>query len=435
MFDYNTGSPGPIQVGVVYGKEQKQLYVSATGGSNVTANLVPKIFFNKTILVGGGVCGYPSCLNNPTDSCGPWFLSYNLQSNTYNLNCSAEPNNGITTHLLDVVLDYVNQNLYLYHSSAKPGAGVLFSVPFSELSSFLENLQPPKNYKVAWIYPSQNVPNGFSNYPGNVVLYKNKLYIVGEDSSENYYIWVVPYNQIEWSSSYPSSPQTIGSVYQIYNGGGAGIGSIFLNYYLENNSIVPKIIAYIPANFNQGNITYNNVYIYSIDPSTMEATLLYSLQNASAFMRAINLGGIILFVRKLSSNSYVISAYDTKTNTYEQSQELTNLLGLILAKPNYAIAFSGSPSDMTITIYEILVDVMPKFENVVYQNGILSGKLINARYNVPIGNTPVYLFTLESQGDNYSSGELVASTTTDNYGNFSFNIPNKGYYDVKIIFP
>jgi len=433
VFDYNLGNPGQIQVGLVIGKTQQQLYVGATGGSNVTANLVPTIFSNKSVITGGNVCGYGSCLENGSDECGPWFISYNLNENTYKQNCSAEPNNGITTAFLDAVIDYVNQYLYLYHSSPYVGSGVLFAVPFSQLQSFLANLQPPNSYKIAWIYPANNVPGGWNIYPGNLVLYKNKFYIVGEDSSGNYYIWVVPYSQIKWDSSYPSSPQNVGALYQIYTGGSASIGSIFLNYYLKNGSITPEILAYIPSSFNQNNITYNNVYVYSIDPLTMNTTQLYTLQNANAFMRAINIGGVIMFIRKMSSNSYVISAYDRKSNIYEQSEELTDLLGLLLAKPNYAIAFSGSPNDMTITLYEIMLDVMPKFNNVVYQNGVLSGELINSTYNVLMANAPVYLFTLESQGDGYSSGELVTSMTTDDNGNFSFNIPNKGYYDIKVL--
>jgi len=434
VFDYIVGSFSSIQVGLVVGSTQQQLYSSASGGSNQTANEVPVLFFSQYILAGGGVCGYSGCMQNGLDECGPWFISYNLANNTYTQNCSAEPSNSLTTHLLDVIVDYANQYVYLYHSSSTRGAGVLFAIPFSALSSFLANLQPPSSYKVAWIYPANNVPSGWAIYPGNVVYYNSTFYIVGFDSSGNYYIWVVPYSSINWTTNgFPSSTQSVGTVYQIYNGGGAGAGNIFLNYYVSSGSIVTEILAYVPAGWNSSNITYNNVYIYSFNPSNNTATQLYSLSNANAFMRSINMGGIIIFVQKPQSGTFYISAYDRKTNSYEQSQAISGVLGVLTAEPYYAIVFSGTASSMTITIYQILLDVTPAFVNVSYQNGTLSGQVVNLNGNKALANVTVYLFSLATQGDDYSSGSQVSSTTTDSNGNFSFNISQAGSYVLKVI--
>ena len=433
VFDYAPGGSS-VEAGLVVGSTAQALYSGATGGSNLLANEVPMIFFTQYVLAGGGVCGYSGCMQNSSSACGPWFVSYNLQNNTYSQNCSAIPNNSITSHLVDVVLDYTNQYLYMFFLDSTTGDGygvLIFAVPFSSLATFLANLQPPSSYKVAWIQP-QNPPSGWHTYATTVVYYNGNFYIVGFDQPSNYYYWIVQYSSITWSSSFPSSAQLTGTIVEVYSGGGAYGGNSFLNYYVSNGQIVTEILAYIPVN-STSNGSFSTIYIYSFNPSNNTPSQLFSLTNAYASLRSINMGGVIVFVQSPSNGTFYISAYDRKTNSYEQSQAISGVLGVLISEPYYAIIFSGSPTNLTITTYQILLDVVPAFVNVTYSNGTLSGQVVNLNGNQPLANVTVYLFTLATQGDDYSSGTQVTSTTTNSSGQFSFSISQAGYYALKII--
>jgi len=429
VFDYNV-STGNIYVGLVVGSTQQTLYSGSTGGSNVLAIAIPTIFFAGYVVTGGNVCGQSGCLQNGSDACGPWFLSYNVQNNTYSQNCTAEPSNSITVGLQDVIIDYINQYVYLFHNGTPDPSIVLFAVPFSVVSTFLANLQPPSSYKIAYITPT-SPPSGMTFYKARGVLYNNTFYIPGS-ASGNIYMWVVPYSSITWNSSYPSSAQSLGSLYQVYSGGNADESVLYLNYYISSGSIVTEILLYVSGGTTSTGFA-QSIYIYSFNLSTNTATQLFSLSNANATWVAINLFGVLIFGQNVSSGTFVISAYDRKTNSYEQSSQITGALAIYVSEPYYAIVFSGSASSLTITIYQVLLDVVPAFQNVTYQNGTLSGTLVNLNGNTPLSNVTVYLFTLATQGDDASSGSQVTSTTTNSNGQFSFSVSQAGYYALKII--
>jgi len=428
IFDYAPGGSG-ITVAVVLGSSN--ITASLYSDSNLLVVNQPPLWFANAILTGGGVCAQSGCMQNGSSACGPWFAVYNTSSGSYNENCTALPSNSITTQFLDVTIDFANQYVYLWFSSSSTPAGVIVRIPLSSVSTLVNNLQVPSGYQVAFIQPS-SPPSGFTVYKNQLVLYNGNFYIQGLDSSGNWYIWVVPYSSITWNSSFPSSAQSVGSTYAVYTGGSADMGSIFLNYYIYNGSLVTEILCYIPTNFNSSGKYYANVYIYSFNPSTNSATQLFSLQNANVKLVAINIYGVIAFVQNPSSGTFTVSTYDRKTNTYQQSSQIS-ALDVKLAEPYYAVVFSGSASSLTITIYQILLDVMPAFKNVTLSGSTLTGQVVNLNGGSPLAGITVYLYQLSSQNDDASSGTQVASTTTDSNGNFSFTISSSGYYALKVI--
>jgi len=430
VFDYNT-SDGNIHVALVVGNTQEELYPGATGGSNLLSVQVPVIFYSGYIVVGGNVCGQSDCMNNGSDLCGPWFVSYDTQNNTYVQNCSAEPTNSITVGLQDVIVDYINQYIYLFHNGTPDPSALLFAVPFSEATSFLANLQPPSSYKIAYLRPT-NPPSSMTIYKGKAVLYGSTLYITGSASGD-IYVWAVPFSEITWNSSYPSSPQSIGSLYQVYNGGNSVESVIYLNYYLSSGNVVAELLIYVSG--GSGTNGYAGmIYIYSFNLTTNTATRLFSISDgANATWVAVNINGVLAFGQYISSGTFVVSIYDRKTNTYQQSSQITGALTIYISEPYYLVVLSGSPSSMTITIYQILLDVIPIFTNVTLNNGVLSGQILNLNGNQPLANVGVYLFTLSVQGDDASYGTIIQSITTDSNGKFSLTIPKIGYYALKVI--
>jgi len=84
-------------------------------------------------------------------------------------------------------------------------------------------------------------------------------------------------------------------------------------------------------------------------------------------------------------------------------------------------------------VYQILVDTTPIIQNLTFSNGTLSGTLVNANGGGALANVTVYLYQLSTEGDDYSSGTQIASTTTNSNGQFSFSISQPGYYAVKVI--
>ena len=429
VFDYNIAG-GNIYVGLVVGSTQQELYGSAPGGANVLAISSTLIFFAGYIVAGGNVCGQGGCLQNGSDACGPWFISYNVKNNTYSQNCTAEPSNSITIGLQDVIVDYVNQYVYFFHNGTPDPSAVIFAIPISVATTFLANLQPPSSYKVAYITPT-SPPSGMTIYKGRAVLYNGTFYITA-GASGNVYIWVVPYSSITWNTSYPSSPQAIGSLYQIYNGGNSAESVLYLNYYVSSGSIITEILLYIGAG-SGANGYVASIYIYSFNLSTNTATQLFTLNNANATWVAINIGGVLAFGQYISSGTYAIGVYDRKTNSYEQSSQISGALAIYVAEPYYAVVLSGSASSMTITVYQILLDTLPAIQNLTYSNGTLSGTVVNLNGNTPLSGVTVYLYTLQTQDDDASGGTQVTTTTTNSSGQFSFSISQAGYYAVKVI--
>ena len=425
LFTYETTS-GYIATGVLNGTTGFNV-ISTTAQVGIATYLPVKIWFLNAMVIGGANV-LPNLTNCPYIS---WFGFYNFSTNSLTVLCgnSVITNQGL--FLTDIALDFANQYAYFWFVAGVANSGFIYRVPFSGLSSLVSQYKFPSSTTYAWI----EVPNSPSTYDlaySNLVYYNGNFYIVHSEQYQYINVWVVGLSSITWSSSPPSSAQSVGTLYTIFSGSSANVSFPigFLNYYTSSGSVVYEILIYFIYN--------GSVYIYSFNPSNNTSTQLFTSSSIPAGRYAINVGGIIAFPVSISNSSgqvtgYAVGVYDRKTNSYEQTSALSNLIGFTVAHPYYALAISGSASSMTITVYRILVDTTPAFQNVSYSSGVLSGQLINLNGNTPLSGVTVYLYKLASEGDEYNSGTLVTSTTTDSNGNFSFNISNPGYYVIDYI--
>jgi len=430
IFEYYSGST--LNVGVVIGTSTQNnvssiLNVSSPG---LYASSLPQLWFLNAILVGGSA--------QSSSDWYPFYCVYNLSNNNFNCAYNIQPSLPSPTEFYDLALDFNNQVAYLYIGNANTGQAYIFSISFSNLSTLIGNLQFPSSYQVAFIQPA-SPPSSFNVHGGRFLYYNGTFYFNGHDGSYNVYIWSVPYSSISWSSSVPSSAQSAGSLYKVWTGNGTiefPFGNLFLNYIVSGSSLTAEILIYAVANFTSSNY-YTSMAIISFNPNNNNATVLYSLTSANVPGTAVNMGGIIVFAQFVSGSSgawnIAVSAYDRNLGVYQQSSVFSNVLDLKVAQPGYAIVLnSGSSSSGTVnvTVYQILVDTTPIIQNLTYNNGSLSGTVVDQTSGNPLANITVFLIQLASEGDDWASGTVIASTTTNTSGGFSFNITQAGYYAV-----
>ena len=413
--------------GLIIGTQtQTQLYATSTSQiTRIYAYQIPTQLMQNYILTGGYVSGVSGCQSG-------WYLVYNPSNNNYKTNCNLLPSGYPNSQLFDVVIDYQNKAVYLMHMSLGSASVLIISIPYNDFASFLSNLALPSNYQVGYV--QGNISNASSGIFSNVVYYNQTFYIGGQFGGVAY-IWTFALSSVSFSSSPPSSPSTVGNVYTIYQNSNVGANNIniFLNVYNDNGTITYEILAYVQ--------TANSPYIYSFNLSTNTATLLYQSPGTIASLTAgFNLYGIIIFAYNINGDTFAVGVYDRKTNSFEASSSISNLLALYMATPNYAVAISGSDPyyggssyNINITIYRVLVDVTPQIQNLTFSNNTISGQVINLTDNQPLSGITVYLILLQGQGDSYVTGQIVTSTTTDANGNFSFSITQSGYYAVEVI--
>jgi len=402
------------------------------------ASYTPTIWFANVIISGGSVCNENTYPSGGGTNCQSLYLSFNQTSQTFNWTHAIEPNASDIAGFQDLAIDYVNQVAYLYYITTTPSQAIMYSIPYAGLVLITNDNTFPSSYQVAWFTVS-SPPSGFNLYYSTMVYYNSTFYFSTIDGSGNFYIWVVALSSITFGSSLPSSAQTIGTLYEIYNNGGClpgsygAAGNIFLNYYTSSGSVVYEILAYVPVSYDSSLYAYSGFYIYSFDISTNSATLLYNSISTYVKGRSINMGGLVTFVVVLGNNSFAIGIYDRIQNVYQQSSTFSSLYDLKVAQPYYAVAFADIPNGNTLTVYEILVDTSPIITNLQVTSGTLSGTVVNANGNVPMSGVTVYLYQLSSQGDGYVTGTQVASTTTNANGQFSFTLSSAGYYAVQVI--
>ena len=435
VFDYGESNTYPY-VGVIIGTTTQQQIYSGQGVAGLYANNVPPIWFLNAFLSGGSTCQNTQCNTsaNPAN-CVPFYIYYNITNVSFNYNCNIQPTVGNPVSLNDISIDFQRQVVYLFYLASPFSYAIVYAISFNNLSTLIINQSFPTSYTVAYVTPP-NAPGGLSFISSSMIYYNNTFYFNVYDGSGNYYIYVVPYSSITWSSTLPSSPQSIGALYLFWASGNVTIpiGSIFLNYIGYGSTLNAEILIYAVTGWNSTNRYYTSIAIFSFNLANNSATLLYSLTNANAPGRAINMGGVIAFAQFISGSpgafTVAVGVYDRNLNTYQQSPSISNVLDLKVAQPGFAIIFTGSPSNMTVTVYQILLDITPTVTNLSYSTGVLSGTIIDQTSGLPLASVTVYLIQLASEGDNWANGTIVAITTTDSNGNFSFAINQAGYYAV-----
>ena len=423
IYELGQGSTYPL-VGLINGSNAQLISSGLAGLDN--SNPSP-IWFVNAILTGGAVSTSAGLV--------PLYVVYNSSNNSINYTNNIQPSSGSPQSFQDIVLDFQNQVAYLFYHSNTFSNAIIYAISFSNLSTLISSLQFPSTYTVAYI-TATNAPSGFSINGSALVYYNQVFYMNAIDGSGNLYIWVVSYSSISWSSTFPSAPQAVGTLYAFGVGGLPPVvwGEIFLNYIVSGSSLQSEILIYAVANFNSTNRYFQSIAIYSFNLSNNTATLLYSLNNANAKATAINMGGIIVFAQLISGSmgawTATVGTYDRNLNVYQSSQPFANVQDLSVSQGGYAIVVSGSSSSPTFTIYQILVDTTPAIQNLTYSGGTLTGTVVDSTSGQPLANVTVFLIQLSSEGDNWASGSVIATTTTNTSGGFSFNISQTGYYAV-----
>ena len=445
----SSSSSNPIiNVALVIGSSKQYIITSSSGLNQAT--IIPPLFFSNYVLTGGFIINNSSCSSSSGTASGTnevgYYLSYNKQTQTADNSCTVEPDGIPFGGFFNVVIDFQHSMAYIFRYGANPIALIIFSMSLNAFTSFLSSLSLPSGYQVAYIEPPQSPapPSQFvSNYSfSTVVLYNGTFYIglaypqITSNGSVTYpgysFIWSVSVSSISFSSSIPSSPSQVGNLTQITSNTQASTPYIYLNYYVNNGSITTELLI--------GQYVNGNVVVYSYNFSSL-STLIQLSVNASYYGNMINIGGVLAFVLgnysisgSTTTYTYWVGIYDRKTNSYETTSQFTNITSMDVAPPYYAVTFSGSAGNITATIYQIIVDVLPAIQNLTAQNNTISGTVVNLNNGQPISGVTVYLYSLATLEDDSSSGSLITSTTTDANGNFSFSITQSGYYAVKVIY-
>ena len=423
VFDLGQGGSFPY-VGLVNGSSAQLLYSSTAGLDN--SNPSPLWFLNA-ILVGGA--------GSTSSGLAPWYGAYNISSNSFNYAINIQPLSGSPQSLQDVTLDFQNQVAYLFYRSSNVSNAIIYAISFSNLAGLVSNLQFPSSYSVAY-FTAPNAPSVFSVEGGVLVYYNQTFYINTYDGSGNYYVFVVQYSSLTWSSTFPSSVQAVGSLYQYMTGGTTDVpnGEMFLNYIVSGSTITAELLIYAVTNYNSSNYYYGTVAIYSFNLSNNTATQLYSSTSANAKGTAVNMGGIIVFAQIVSGSSgawnTAVGVFDRNLNIYEISQTFNSVQDTFVSQGGYAVVVSGSTSSLTFTVYQILLDTTPTIQNLSYNGGTLTGTVVDQTSGNPLANITVFLIQLASEGDDWAGGAVIASTTTNTSGGFSFSISQTGYYAV-----
>jgi len=435
IFDYGESNTYPY-VGVIIGTTTQETLYAGSGVEGIYAYNVPTLWFLNAVLGGGATCSNSTCntSSNPSN-CVPFYIVYNTSSGSFNYNCNNQPTSGNPISLNDVSLDFQHQVAYLYYLASPFQYAIIYAISFSNLTSLVSNLSFPTTYSVAY-FTATSAPSGFSVLGSYMVYFNSTFYFNVYDGSGNYYIWVVPYSSLTWTSTFPSTAQSVGTLYLFWASGNTQIpiGNIFLNYIVSGSTITAEILIYAVSGWNSTNRYFTTVAIYSFNLSNNTATQLYSSSGANAPGTSINLGGIIAFAQFVTGSpgawTMAVGVFDRNLLVYQQSQPFSSVLDLKVAPPGYAIVFSGSTSSMTVTLYQILLDTTPAIQNLTYSAGTLTGTVVDQTSGNPLPNVTVFLIQLSSEGDNWANGTVIASTTTNTNGQFSFNISQTGYYAV-----
>jgi len=438
----------------------------------------PILFFENAILMLiDNLFGYAPSDQNPLQAD---ILTYNIVTQSFsgiqNFFASNSFFSQYTCGWGDAYIDYSHQVLYLLVFYGYLFIMLLFAIPFSELSSLLTNYQLPQNFYEATIMPpnGENLlpfvcsvnPNVSSSnllpsrliplpsYPATpvIVYFSGTFYIVFMDVNTNADIWVFSLSDLTFTTSTPSTSQTIigGSEYSNVPSNLQVVGTVMtifntqnislylnatFNYYMSNGNIYPEILVNIYWNPYSSFYTYNYT-ILSVDPSTLSVNTIASLTYNNAITGHTVYWNIVTYVNNplimtgaiLDGEYLGIFIYNRNTGETQFLSAPYNATNILVTDGGYVIILYNN----YLYVYQIVSDYAPVLTNVQFnQNNTITGTAMDLVSNTPASGVVVALFQLESQGGYNFSGEIIATTTTDSNGNFSFQVSQPGYYAIR----
>ncbi len=445
IFNY-TSSYYYVGVVVIGNRIQFLNYDSTDYYGAIIAFHNPILFFENSVL--------SPLLYEQVSSSGVTFVTdpsigvYNIITNTFVWTSNIFPQNLIFNLWKDAYIDFQNQFLYLLGTTLNGSALFLLAIPFSELPTLLNNLQLSQNFKEA----SPIAPDGYAPSHLIMIYYNNTFYIVFMDSNNNIDLWVFGVNELDWISTMPSfttnflptNAKTVGSVTTIFNTSYGGYDfSASFHYSMNNGNINPEILISVCWSSTETYLT-----VISIDPDTLSSSTIASFNNYNAYPPYITsfyspiyiTGGLLIANAQVSQGGtplpWYIFVYDMNTGEYTVFPNTypppSDLLYAILADGGYYITVTGSSNNATITVYQVVSDSSPVITNVKFnQNNTITGTAMDLVSNTPASGVVVALFQLESQGGYEFAGEIIATTTTDSNGDFSFQVSQPGYYAIR----
>ena len=411
VFDYQTGQ---IAVGYVVGSTG-YTYLSQADANYLT---IPAIYFTpfgyNYALGGGGVCGAPDgCMGNGGSVCGPWWIIVNLSNNSANTYCQGFiPQNTVTAHLQGLGIDFENGYLLFSNSGHTNSDWVVSAVPISEISSVIQN-QVPGGLKAVWLTVPSSVSGG-NIYTIPFILFQGN-YVQPITTSSGLYINVIPLstlyaNMVSGEPSSSSSPISLGNIYTIstsLSSPGQPIGVTFFTGSANYIGIA------VPSG--------SNMYTFVISSSfTVSGSNTFPIQGSYLSFVHSWWSGLVLLVSYSGSTIYL--------NVYGAGYEYTSVTGSFgfTSAEGYLVVASQalSSSDVTWTVYQILLDHTYVFQNVTIsvsgQTVTATGYLYDETTGTYVAGVTVYLVQVNSLEDNYSGDvEAVASGSTNNNGQFS----------------
>ena len=470
VFSYeNDGYPA---VGILIGNSAQYYGGDVSGETATIASYhTPIIFFQNNVLILAiyGSSGYSWDYTSSA-------IVYDIQSNTSNFTEYLLPQSLSSSYVfrgwLDAYLDFQNQNLYLLGINYNEFIVLLFAIPFSELPTLLNTLQLPTTFKEASLMPpnGENLLSYDQTYPPfcaeggydiapTMIYYNEQFYLFFQSGDEDIYAWTFSLSEITWATTLPtatsstiggstyyyvpSNLQTIGNVTNIIPS--SEFPDIYIyyfnvsfNYYISNGSIYPEILVPVVL-WNYTNSVGWSYVILSVNPSTLNVTiianLIYTQISSSTDVYPVAptyiTGGLVIAEAYAYSSYYYIFVYDRNTGDTALFSPPSGIIFAVPAGGGYIIAVTGSYTNATITIYQVVADAVPVIANLQYSDNTITGTVEDLVNNTPVAGATVALFQLISQGGYEFSGTLVDTITTDSNGNFSFLVTQQGYYAIR----
>lgn len=426
VFDFNT-TDNENRVGYIQGNTAYMHNISTgTGGANLLVRPAPLFspFGYNKVMAGGQVCGNSGCMQNGISSCGPWYLWYDISAQQFTINCTAQPTNNLSVGLWQILID--NNYVYFIHgTTTEPSSAslLIWRIPVSDLGTLLNNNQFPSSAQWAHVQPPGLTT--MSTYRASAFILNNVLYISGIDGNNSSitYIYYVNLSQITWNSGTPGgSPQEVGAYKSIQLPAGAVYQPRISPVYDANYNV---FIAYLAVYNNGQNITFKKL------DTSLNVIAQQDFQGPfHGYSEDIRAGlGVSIYTQNGSTSVYV---FDYRAFPQQLDSALaqdganwsaldpTNLM-LITAQPDLA------SNPFTLRIYQILVDVLPVFQNVQFSisgNNTLTvtGRLVNLNGNTAVSNATVKLIAVYSYRDfETADSSIIGTGTTDANGNFSIS--------------
>ncbi|MEM3818819.1 hypothetical protein, partial [Metallosphaera sp.] len=364
---------------------------------------------------------------------GPWYFIYNKSNGIIGSpTCNAFQSNEYYGHFQQIVADLVDGYVIIMFANAqlKPETGNLFvAFPFSQISTFASGTFPTTGTWALINFPS--TASGATSYIASMIMYDGSLYIPIEGNAS--YLWVLPVSNIinnGNSGVYPpsgSSPITAGTIYTATSSSGYSASTLATISYSGGTFYITLIYisstTIVPILFNPSKTTFTSLPTTSFTGSLVSVTSYNNVILVSSFSGS-------------TTYLYVINP----TTGANESTSVAGTVGWVSPNGYFVVATSSmTATPLNFTIYQILFDQTPTFQNVtVTVSGTTvtaTGTLIDATSGNAIAGATVYLIAVRSYNDNFTDDvQIIGSTTTTSTGSFTVSgntVSGINFYGVK----